>query len=326
MQKQIENIAKLLVILGEDIASQIIPKLEKKEQMAILQFMNKSLQVNQTEAAVLIENFLKFIGEQKFAINSDYDGYIKKLIKNTKNDIDAHRLILDYENETARLSSLDHQSIEIIHSLLEQEALAVQAITLSLLDSVRAGSILKKFSPGETTTIIQKIATLSQVEPQYIQLLNDVFSKKLKNKEQGGPIQLKGKEKILAMLQKLDQASRNQFLAQLREKDPIFTDKVEEELFTFRDLCALDVKVLQTILAKLQNEKLALALRSISPDLQNTLLNAVSERRKDQILEEMKYSEKRKMSEVEEAQIAILELARDLEAQGVISLSDEPYV
>jgi flagellar motor switch protein FliG len=103
---------------------------------------------------------------------------------------------------------------------------------------------------------------------------------------------------------------------------------IEEEMFVFDHLLALDDKSMGTLLRGVESDVLVLALKGVEEAARAKLLGCMSSRAADGIRDEMEARGPVKLSEVLEAQKTILGIARQMAKDGAIRLAggDDDYV
>jgi len=80
-------------------------------------------------------------------------------------------------------------------------------------------------------------------------------------------------------------------------------------------------KGIQMVLKEIENEDLALALKTASPELRDKIFKNMSERAADLIREDMEYMGPVRVSDVEAAQQKIVDVVRRLEDAGELIIS-----
>ena len=94
-------------------------------------------------------------------------------------------------------------------------------------------------------------------------------------------------------------------------------------MFTFEDLQQLDVKTMQKIMREVDASKLAVALSAAPGELQDAMLGALSKRAAENVVDEIENMGKVSLREVETNQNSIIDVVRQLESEGEISLEAE---
>ena len=92
-------------------------------------------------------------------------------------------------------------------------------------------------------------------------------------------------------------------------------------MFVFEDILSLDDKSIQRVLREVDNNELAVALKSTNEEVQEVIFNNMSKRLAVMIREDMEYMGPVRMKDVEEAQQKIVNIIRKLEDTGEIIIS-----
>jgi len=92
-------------------------------------------------------------------------------------------------------------------------------------------------------------------------------------------------------------------------------------MFVFEDIIRVNDKGIQAVLKEVENEELALALKTASEDLKNKVFNNMSERAAQLIKEEMEFMGPVRISDVEAAQQRIVDVVRRLEDAGEVIIA-----
>ena len=98
---------------------------------------------------------------------------------------------------------------------------------------------------------------------------------------------------------------------------------IRMKMFTFDDLQTLDVKTIQKIMREVDASKLAVALSAATDQLKDAMLGALSKRAAENVREEIENMGKVSLREVEANQNSIIDVVRQLETEGEISLEGE---
>jgi flagellar motor switch protein FliG len=130
-------------------------------------------------------------------------------------------------------------------------------------------------------------------------------------------------EMIAEIFNNLDRASESRFLTALEERNRDSAEKVRSLMFTFEDLGKLDPGGVQTLLRNIEKDKLPLALKGASETLRDLFLSNMSERASKMLKEDMAAMGPVRLRDVEEAQLAMVTVAKDLAGKGEIMLTDK---
>jgi len=120
----------------------------------------------------------------------------------------------------------------------------------------------------------------------------------------------------------LDRGTETRLLEMLEERNKDSADKVRALMFTFEDLTRLDGPGVQMLLRHIDNTKLGLALKGASQKLRDLFFANMSERAAKILREDMESAGPVRVRDVEEAQMTLVNLAKDLAGSGEIYLAD----
>ena len=93
-------------------------------------------------------------------------------------------------------------------------------------------------------------------------------------------------------------------------------------MFTFDDLIKLDSAGVQTLMRTVEKDKMTLALKGGSDEIKELFFSNMSERASKLMKEDMTAMGPVRLSEVEAAQIDMIQATKDLVDRGEIVLSD----
>jgi flagellar motor switch protein FliG len=99
-------------------------------------------------------------------------------------------------------------------------------------------------------------------------------------------------------------------------------------MFIFENLLDLDDKNLGTLIRNIDGDILVRALKGVDETARNRFLGCMSSRAADQIRDEMEARGPMRLSEVLEAQKAVIQIARNLAKDGTIMMGggEDDYV
>ena len=119
-------------------------------------------------------------------------------------------------------------------------------------------------------------------------------------------------------MNRADRATEKGILETLEAEDPDLVEQIRRLMFVFEDILLVNDKGIQALLKEVDNEELALALKTASEDMKQKIFNNMSERAATLIREDMEYMGPVRLSDVESAQQRIVDIVRRLEDAGEI--------
>ncbi|HSV28270.1 MAG TPA: FliG C-terminal domain-containing protein, partial [Candidatus Omnitrophota bacterium] len=99
-------------------------------------------------------------------------------------------------------------------------------------------------------------------------------------------------------------------------------EKIKALMFTFEDLVRIDAAGIQTLLRQVEKDKLALALKGASDAIKDLFFKNMSERAGKMLREDMEAMGPVRLRDVDQAQSAIVAIAKELAASGQIVISE----
>ncbi len=108
----------------------------------------------------------------------------------------------------------------------------------------------------------------------------------------------------------------------MEERNRESAEKIKQLMFTFEYLIRLDATAIQTLLRHVEKDKLGTALKGSSDDLKELFFGNMSERAGKMLKDDMEALGPLRLRDVEEAQNAIVALAKELANSGQIIISE----
>ncbi len=129
-------------------------------------------------------------------------------------------------------------------------------------------------------------------------------------------------EMMADIFNNLDRQSEVRFIAALEERNREAAERIKALMFTFDDLSRLTPAGIQALLRVAEKDKLPLALKGASEKLRDVFFSNLSERASKMLREEIENLGPVKLRDVDEAQSAIVVLAKELSASGQIEIGE----
>src|SRR5207245_9758633 len=162
----------------------------------------------------------------------------------------------------------------------------------------------------------KRVATMQQTSPDVIKevergledRLSDIVSQTF---EKAG-----GVDTVAEMLNLADRSTEKGIMEGLEAEDPDLVEQIRRLMFVFEDILLVNDKGIQSVLKEVDNDELALALKTASQELKDKIFKNMSERAAQLIAEDMQYMGPVPVSAVEQAQQKIVDVVRRLEEIG----------
>jgi len=128
-------------------------------------------------------------------------------------------------------------------------------------------------------------------------------------------------EMMADIFNNFDRQTEARFIAALEERNRESAERIRALMFVFEDLNKLDPGGVQTLLRGVDKVQLSLALKGASDALREMFFSNMSERASKIMREDMESMGPVRLRDVDAAQMAMVQVAKDLAAKGEIMLA-----
>jgi flagellar motor switch protein FliG len=129
-------------------------------------------------------------------------------------------------------------------------------------------------------------------------------------------------EMMAEIFNNFDRATESRFMEKLEGRNQESAERVRALMFTFEDIIKIDQVGIQSVLRAIDKDKLAIALKGASDGIKELFLGNMSERASKILVEDMETMGPVRLKDVDEAQMYIVNIAKDLAARGEIIIAD----
>ena len=317
-----QRAAVLMLLLGEQQAAEIIRYLNPKEVQALGAAMVSVADLSQAAVNVVLDDFVAMLKKQT-NLGLGTGDYVEKVLKRALGEDKAasvlSRIMPGQGNKG--LEILKWMDARSIAEMIRNEHPQVVAIILSVLEYDVAADVLNFLPPDARPEIMQRVASLETVQPSAMEELESIMKKQFstsssaKSSSFGG---IKAAAKIMNFV-KVDLES--QIMVQLTRLDPDLTQKIQDNMFTFENLSAVDNRAIQTLMRNVEPDMLMTALKGAHEYVKEKFFDNMSQRARVMFVDEMESKGPLRITDVEEAQKAIMRIARKLSDKGELVLS-----
>ncbi len=193
------------------------------------------------------------------------------------------------------------------------------SLVLSRLDAAHAARVLAALPEALSVEVVQRMLRLEPVQPQVLEAvertLSAEFAANLARAPDGGadaPVT------VARILDKLDRATERRIVQALERDNRDGAERVKQRMIGFDDLAQLTVEDARALLRRAPAEKLAVALKAASEATRKLFLDALPERSQRVLRQEIAALGPVRLRDVDEAQAAILDAAKEMAANGEI--------
>jgi flagellar motor switch protein FliG len=323
-QKRIEGpqkAAMALLAMGEEASAIILKKLTTEEIKELSIYMANIGGLKKEISDELLDEFSSLFGVEDIW-NVDGDQFIRALLPSIMRSDQAQEVIsrIDEEKQNIPFKHLKTVDPKLLAGFIKGEHPQTIAIIVSHLEHQKASQVLGYLPEQLQFEIITRIANIEAVPPDLIREVDEVLSKELSTIRNRGR-QIGGVAVVAEILNHSDRRTGDSILQYLDETDSDMAEKVRKLMFVFEDLLHVNDAGIRELLKEVRNEELTIALKTASEDLKAKIFKNLSQRASQMLQEDMGMLGPSRLSEVENAQQAILVVARRLEKEGKLLMA-----
>ena len=316
-----QRAAVLMLLLGEEQASDIIRFLNPKEVQALGAAMVQVQDLSQEAINVVLDEFVATIKKQTSLALGTAD-YVEKVFKRALGDDKAASVLgrISPGAGSKGLEILSWMDARSIADMIQAEHPQVVAIILSVLEPMVAADVLS-FLPGDSRAeVIQRVASLETVQPSAMVELEAIMKKQFSTNSSAKSSSFGGVKAAASIMNLTKTALEAAVMGGLRDLDPDMMQKIQDNMFTFENLTGVDNKGIQTIMRNVEPDLMMKALKGASDAVKDKFLGNMSERARGMFKDDMEALGPMRLADVEEAQKIIMRAARKLAEAGDLVL------
>lgn len=317
----IDKAAVFLMTLGEASAAQIIKHLGPREVQKIGSAMAALQNVSREMVNSTVDNFIHLLGQQT-SLGIGNDDYVRKVLNDALGEDKAKGMIdrILIGGNTKGLDSLKWMDARSIVELIRFEHPQIISIVLSYLDSDHAAQVLAQLPENTRADLTMRVAAMDGVQPAAMRELNDMLEAQLRGGNGGPAAGLGGVKCAASILNFVDRSIEAKISECIAEIDADLSGKIQDLMFTFDNLAAVDDRGIQILLREVSSENLVVALKGTDDAIKSKIFKNMSQRAAEMLRDDLENRGPVKLSEVEGAQKEIITIARRLAEEGQISL------
>ena len=317
----VERAAILLMSLGETEAAEVLKHMGAKDVQKVGAAMASLSNVTRERATLVMEDFVEALDTQT-SLGVGADDYVRRVMVNALGQDKANGLIdrILLGRNSKGLEALKWMETRAVADIVRNEHPQIVAIVLAYLDPDQAADVVSQLPERMRGDVLMRIARLDGIQPQALRELDEIMEKQFSG---GGNLKASsvGGVKVAAtILNLMDTTTEQAIIGKIGEVDQDLSQRIQDLMFVFDDLGAVDDRSIQALLREISTETLGMALKGAEPRVKEKILHNMSKRASEMLMEDMEAKGPAKVSDVEAAQKEILAVARRLADAGTIVL------
>ena len=326
-----ESAAVMVMLLDDDQASRILAELEPEELRLLGEKMCALGEIGPDVIAQAIAGFVERT-ENLGLTPHDRLGHVRSLMTRAVGEVKADNLMARIAPDAPPSSPLDLArwlTPQALVPLIAGEHPQAIAVLLVQLDPEVAAAVLHALPAETQPEIVHRIATLGPVSPEALAMLEELLTRRIAENHGQAPLAMGGAREAADIINNAGKLIEKRVLPEISKLDKALAKQIENEMFKFEHLFALDPQAMGALLREVESDTLIDALKGTAEENRDFFFRAMSSRAADGVKDEIAARGRLKMADVVEAQKAIVAAARRLAAEGVIVFGaggDDEYV
>ena len=312
----------LLIALGPEKSATIFKHLKEDEiEELTLEIANTRSITPQIKEEVIDEFYEVCLAQQYIAEGGI--GYAKELLEKALGADKAMDVIgkLTASLQVKPFEFIRKAEASQLLNFIQDEHPQTIALILSHLPLSQAAIIVSSLPPDRQADVAKRIALMDRTSPDVVKEVEKVLESKLSSLVNQDYTIIGGVDAVVDILNAVDRSTEKHIMETLEIEEPELADEIRKKMFVFEDILLLDDRAIQRVLRDVDNNDMALALKSANEQVQASIFNNMSKRLAVMIKEDMEFMGPVRMKDVEEAQQKIVNIIRKLEDSGEIVIS-----
>jgi len=313
-----EKAAVILLALGEDHQN-IWKALDDEEIKEISQAMAGLGTISANVVEALLVEFVSGMSSTG-AIMGSFEG-TQRLLASIMPADKVEGLMEEIRGPAGRTmwDKLGNVNEAVLANYLKNEYPQTVAVVLSKIKGEHASRVLTALPEDFALECVQRMLRMEPVQREILdkieQTLRTEFMSNLARTSKRD-----SHEMMADIFNNFDRQTEARFIAALEERNRESAERIRALMFVFEDLNKLDPGGVQTLLRAVEKSQLGLALKGASDGLREMFFSNMSERAAKIMREDMDSMGPVRLKDVDQAQMSMVQVAKDLAAKGEIML------
>jgi flagellar motor switch protein FliG len=314
-----EKAAVVMLALGED-HSRLWEQLDEEEIREISQVMAGLGNVASSAVESLLMEFVSSMSATGAVLGSVEQ--TQRLLSGFLPTDKVEALMDEIRGPAGRTmwDKLGNVNEAVLANYLKNEYPQTVAVILSKIRGEHAARVLAALPEDFALECVQRMLRMEPVQREILdkieQTLRAEFMSNLARTSRRD-----SHEMMADVFNNFDRQTESRFLTALEERNREAAERIRALMFVFEDLNKLDPGGIQTLLRAVQKDQLGIALKGASEALREMFFSNMSERAAKIMREDMAAMGPVRLKDVDQAQMAMVQVAKDLAAKGEIMLA-----
>jgi flagellar motor switch protein FliG len=317
-----ERAAIFLLSLGEEHSAKLWQMMDEDEIKEVSQLMSTLGTVSSSLVEKLLVDFVSQMSSTGSLMGS-YES-TERLLARMMPGEKVGQIMEEIRGPAGRTmwDKLGNVNESVLANYLKNEYPQTVAVVLSKIKPEHAARVLAALPEEFALEVVQRMLRMESVQKDILdkveQTLRVEFMSNLARTAKRD-----AHEMMADIFNNFDRQTENRFITSLEERSRDSAERIKALMFTFEDLGKLDPGSIQTLLRHIEKDKLALALKGATDSLRDVFFSNISERAGKILREDMEALGPVRLKDVDEAQMRMVNAAKDLANKGEIMIASK---
>jgi flagellar motor switch protein FliG len=317
-----DRAAIFLLSLGEELGAKLWQMMDEDEIKEISQLMSNIGAVSSTLVEKLLIEFVSQMSSTGSLMGS-YESTERLLTRFMPTD-KVGGIMEEIRGPAGRTmwDKLGNVNESVLANYLKNEYPQTVAVVLSKIKSEHAARVLASLPEEFALEVVQRMLRMESVQKDILDKIEQTLRVEFMS-NLARTAKRDAHEMMADIFNNFDRQTENRFLTSLEERSRDAAERIKALMFTFEDLGKLDPGSVQTLLRHVEKDKLGLALKGATDSLRDVFFSNMSERAGKILREDMESLGPVRLKDVDEAQMRMVNVAKDLSNKGEIMIASK---
>jgi flagellar motor switch protein FliG len=315
-----ERAAVIMLSLGEDHSAKIWSMMDEEEINEVSQVMSNLGSVSSN----LIEKLMVDFVSQMSGTGSVMGSYesTERLLARMMPEDKVGAIMEEIRGPAGRTmwDKLANVNETVLANYLKNEYPQTVSVVLSKIKPEHAARVLGALPEEFALEVVQRMLRMESVQKDILDKVENTLRIEFMS-NLARTAKRDAHEQMAEIFNNFDRQTESRFITALEERSRDSAERIKALMFTFEDLSKLDPGSIQTLLRNVEKDKLGLALKGATDGLRDVFFSNMSERAGKILREDMESMGPVRLKDVDEAQMRMVNIAKDLANKGEIMIA-----
>jgi flagellar motor switch protein FliG len=317
-----ERSAILMLALGEEHSAKLWQMLDEDEIKEVSQIMSNLGTVSSALVEKLLVDFVSQLSGTGSLMGS-YESTERLLARMMPSD-KVGAIMEEIRGPAGRTmwDKLGNVNETVLANYLKNEYPQTVSVVLSKIKPEHAARVLAALPEEFALECVQRMLRMESVQKDILDKVERTLRVEFMS-NLARTAKRDAHEHMAEIFNNFDRQTENRFVTALEERNRDSAERIKALMFTFEDLAKLDPGSIQTLLRHVEKDKLGLALKGATDSLRDVFFSNMSERAGKILREDMEAMGPVRLKDVDEAQMRMVNVAKDLANKGEIMIASK---